>query len=194
MSYTEFHTGKLYPVRIEQNLETTCQAIAKRHNIELGEDWREDFMDKFNEYAYKRKKVNEEYFIHSDKLYRVIDHEDVDGEEYFMKLSRNSDGSISFIGQFYNGGTCFSEMLEESLDDLKPTYEEHTSEVIREIVDSNNLTKPTTVPQAAKMILDHKGLKFAREIFTGLIEESKHDIFKKAAYESTLKTILNDEA
>jgi len=194
MSYTEFHTGKLYPVRIEKDLETTCHAIAKRHDIELEEDWREDFMDKFNEYAFKRKNVNEEYFIHGDKLYRVIDHEDVDGEEYFMKLGRNSDGSISFIGQFYNGGTCFSEMLEEALDDLKPTYEERTSEVIREIVDSNNLTKPTTVPQAAKMILEYKGLEFAREIFTGLIEESKHDIFKKAAYESTLKTILNDEA
>jgi hypothetical protein len=193
MSYTEFHTGKLYPVRIEKDLETTCHTIAKRHNIELEEDWREDFMDKFNEYAFKRKSVNEEYFIHGDKLYRIIDHEESDSEEYFMKLGRNNDGSISFVGQFYNGGTCFSEMLEEALDDLKPTYEERTSEVIREIVDSNNLTKPTTVPQAAKMILDHKGLEFVRELFTGLIEESKHDIFKKAAYESTLKTILSGE-
>lgn len=116
MSQTEFHTGKLYPVKIEKSLEETCRAIAARHNIELGEDWQEDFRDAFDEYKDKIGSVqDEEYFIHGENLYRVIDHEESSDEEYFMKLNRNSDGSLSFIGQFYNGGTCFSEMLEEAL-------------------------------------------------------------------------------
>ena len=114
MSRTEFHTGKLYPVKIETSLEETCKSIAAQHGVELGEDWQEDFRENFNE--------SEEYFIHGEKLYRVIDHVESEDEEYFMRLSRNSDGSLQFIGQFYNGGTCFSEMLEEALDELKPTY------------------------------------------------------------------------
>ncbi len=121
MSQTEFHTGKLYPVKLlDAGLEATCRRIAERHDIELGEDWQEDFRDAFDEYKGKIGSVQyEEYFIHGENLYRVIDHEESSDEEYFMKLNRNSDGSLSFIGQFYNGGTCFSEMLEEALDELK---------------------------------------------------------------------------
>jgi hypothetical protein len=37
-----------------------------------------------------------------------------------MHLTKHDDGSISFIGQFYNGGTYFGEMLEDSLDELIP--------------------------------------------------------------------------
>jgi hypothetical protein len=36
-----------------------------------------------------------------------------------MNLTKNEDGTISFIGQFYNGGTCLDEMLEEALDEMK---------------------------------------------------------------------------
>jgi hypothetical protein len=117
MSYTEFHTGRLYLINLTGTLEETCKTIAKRHNIELGEDWREDFRENFDEYKYKRKMVTEEYFIYKEKLYRVMEHEELDNEGHFMNLHKNEDGSISFIGQFYNGGTCFSEMLEESLDE-----------------------------------------------------------------------------
>lgn len=194
MSYTEFHTGKLYPVRIEKDLETTCRAIANRFNIELGNDWQEDFRDHFDEYKNKKNHANEEYFIHSEKLYRVIDHEKDDSENYFMKLSRNGDGSISFVGQFYNGGTCFSEMLEEALDELKPLYKDRVLDVIKDIVEKNGLTNPVTVPAAAKLIKEHKGLELARELFTGMLNESKDDPFKYSAYQSTLETILKEDS
>lgn len=36
-----------------------------------------------------------------------------------MNLKENTDGTISFIGQFHNGGTCLSEMIEESLNNQK---------------------------------------------------------------------------
>lgn len=119
MSRTEFHTGKLYPINFGKDLEGYCRRIAKENDIELGDDWQEDFRDKFDEYEIKKGKVKEEYFIQGENLYRVIDHVESDNEEYFMKLTKNDDGSISFMGQFYNGGTCFSEMLEEALDELQ---------------------------------------------------------------------------
>ena len=119
MSRTEFHTGKLYQVNLVGTLEDTCRDIAEANNFKLGEDWLEDFRDIFNEYSFKRGRVKEEYFIHGDSLYRVIDHVESDDEDYFMKLINNHDGSISFIGNFYNGGTDFSEMLGEALDEHK---------------------------------------------------------------------------
>lgn len=194
MSQTEFHTGRLYPVKLEGNLEETCRAIAKRHGYELGENWQEEFRENFDEYEYKRKRVNEEYFIHGNRLYRVIDHEESDSEEYFMKLTRNENGSFSFIGQFYNGGTCFSEMLEEALDNLEPTYEEQIKYLIEELVALNGEDQPKTVPQAGKLIMKYKGLATARELFTGAAEETKANVYKSSAYEATLETVLRSDA
>jgi len=190
MSYTEFHTGKLYPVKIEKNLEETCRAIAKRFDIELGEDWQEDFRDKFNEYEYKNKRTNEEYFIHGEKLYRVIDHEELDSEDYFMKLSRNENGSLSFIGQFYNGGTCFSEMLEEALDDLQPMYIEQIKIEVDKIIEEHAEEMPKTVPSAATLIMKYHGIVKARELFAGAARETEGNPFRNSAYVATLQTIL----
>jgi hypothetical protein len=190
MSQTEFHTGRLYPVRLTGTLEETCRAIATRHNIELGEDWQEDFRDAFNKYEYKSERVSEEYFIHGEKLYRVIEHEESDDEEYFMKLSRSEDGSISFIGQFYNGGTCFSEMLEEALDDLQPSYEEQIKQIIDELIVTKGEDAPKTVPSAAKLIMKYHGIEKARELFEGGAKESASNVFKSSAYKATLETTL----
>ena len=190
MSQTEFHTGRLYPVRLTGTLEETCRAIATRHNIELGEDWQEDFRENFNEYEYKRERVPEEYFIHGEKLYRVIDHEESNDEDYFMKLSRSEDGSISFIGQFYNGGTCFSEMLEEALDELKPTYKEQLKGVVDEICEKHDEKMPITVPSAGALVLKYHGIEKARELFVGIIKENNNDPYKTSAYQAALETIL----
>lgn len=190
MSRTEFHTGKLYPVKIENNLEETCRSIAKRFDIELSEDWKEDFRDAFDEYANKIAGQSEEYFIYGEKLYRVINHTESYDEEYFMKLSRNSNGSISFLGQFYNGGTCFSEMLEEALDELKPSYIEQITVLIDEIVKKHGIESPNSVPAAGLMILKYTSIERARELFEGAQKETADDIFKSSAYAATLETIL----
>jgi hypothetical protein len=193
MSYTEFHSGKLFPVKIEKNLEETCRIIAKRFNIELGEDWKSDFIDKFDEYSSKKDHADEEYFIHNDKLYRVIDHVETDAEDCFMKLSRNHNGSISFVGSFYNGGTCFSEMLDEALDELKPSYEEQIKETIENIMKEHNEKAPITVPSAATLIMKYHGMERARELFYGAAKELEGDIFRSSAYMATLEKVLIDK-
>ena len=191
MSQTEFHTGKLYPVKHEKSLEETCRVIAARHNIELGEDWQEDFRDAFDEYKNKIGSVqDEEYFIHGENLYRVIKHEESSDEEYFMKLNRNSDGSLSFIGQFYNGGTCFSEMLEEALDELKPMYIEQIKIEVDKIVEEHGEEMPKTVPSAATLIMKYHGIVKARELFAGAARETEGNPFKNSAYVATLQTTL----
>jgi len=191
MSQTEFHTGKLYPVKLlDAGLEATCRRIAERHDIELGEDWQEDFMDAFDEYSNKRNSQKEEYFIYGENLYRVIDHEESSDEEYFMKLNRNSDGSLSFIGQFYNGGTCFSEMLEEALDELKPMYIEQIKIEVDKIIEEHGEEMPKTVPGAATLIMKYHGIVKARELFAGAARETEGNPFRNSAYVATLQTIL----
>jgi len=192
MSYTEFHSGKLFPVKIEKNLEETCRIIAKRFDVELGEDWKEDFLDHFDEYVNKKNHKPEEYFIHGEKLYRVIDHVESDTEDTFMKLSRNHDGSLSFVGSFYNGGTCFSEMMEEALDELKPSYEDLIKESIESIMKEHDEKAPITVPSAGKLIAKYHGLEKARELFQGAANETASNPFRSSAYEATLETVLID--
>ena len=190
MSRTEFHTGKLYPVKIEKSLEETCRSIAKRFDVELGEDWQEDFMDAFDEYSNKRNSQKEEYFIYGEKLYRVIDHTESERAEYFMNVTRNSDGSLQFMGQFYNGGTCFSEMLEEALDELKPPYIEQIKIEVDKIIEEHGEEMPKTVPSAAALIMKYHGIGKARELFAGAARESEGDPFKNSAYVATLQTTL----
>ena len=190
MSRTEFHTGKLYPVKIEKSLEETCRSIAKRFDVDLGEDWQEDFMDAFDEYSNKRNSQKEEYFIYREKLYRVIDHTESERAEYFMNVTRNSDGSLQFMGQFYNGGTCFSEMLEEALDELKPPYIEQIKIEVDKIIEEHGEEMPKTVPSAAALIMKYHGIGKARELFAGAARESEGDPFKNSAYVATLQTTL----
>lgn len=115
MSYTEFHTGKLYPVNHGRNLEMHCRIIAKSHDIELGDDWLQDFREAFDRFSKRDYPSRDEYFVQGENLYLVVDHQEINDSQYDMKLHQNDDGSINFAGQFYNGGTCFEEMLDDAL-------------------------------------------------------------------------------
>lgn len=60
----------------------------------------------------------EDYLYHSEyeALYSI---EKTKFDCYgFREMSRNEDGSIAFFTQFYNGGTCLTEILEEGLDEI----------------------------------------------------------------------------
>jgi hypothetical protein len=191
MSKTEFHTGRLYPVKIESSLEETCKSITKRHNIELREDWREDFIEKFNKYN-KSEHLNEEYFINNELLYRVIDHVESIDEDYSMRLSRNPDGSILFIGQFYNSGTCFSEMLDEALNDLKPSCYEQFNAAIEKILEDKTIKPPLFVSSSCLLLAQHIGLDESIRLIEGIIKEKRADVFKASAYEASLDYIKKE--
>lgn len=50
-------------------------------------------------------------------MYLLIEHEE---DEYadIIKTWKNEDGTISFVAEFYNGGTCLVEVLDDSLKKL----------------------------------------------------------------------------
>lgn len=112
MSYTEFHTGKLRKVdtgdlTMEQYCEKRCKDLNKSLSS-YNDNYAREFVDS-----------SDKFIILEEELYEFIEHEELEDENFFMKLMPNSDGTISFIGQFYNGGTCLSEMLEDAFKELK---------------------------------------------------------------------------
>jgi hypothetical protein len=115
MSDVEFHSGKLKKiVRSEdQSLDEQCKLICIDAGITELSSYNNDWID-----CLKDGKLGRKYFIYDDILYEFIEHEESSDNEYFMKLYPNEDGTISFIGSFYNGGTYLGEMLEEAFDKL----------------------------------------------------------------------------
>lgn len=57
------------------------------------------------------------YVTVGDKMYEMIEHEET--EDDICKFWKNSDGTISFMAEFYNGGTCLSEIVEYELSKLQ---------------------------------------------------------------------------
>jgi hypothetical protein len=72
------------------------------------------------------------------------------------------------------------------------TAKEQIKKFIDEICTKHNLKQPITVPAAAKMLMQYKGLDVARDLFQRVADES-NDIFSASAYEATLETILKKD-
>lgn len=115
MSYTETHFGKLRKVELKegQTVEEWCQEKCNENGkIELPsyfKNWVE---------VLKYGPNSQKYFFNGDEIWEVFDHiESEDGDIYFMQ--KNEDGTMTFIMQFYNGGTCLSECIEDELAKFK---------------------------------------------------------------------------
>ncbi len=112
MSKTETHFGKLRKVELSTTIEEWCKQKCNERGItELPSymsSWEEEFRDTF----YKK------FFITEDDVWEAIEHvEESDGDIDVM--IPNEDGTITFVMQFYNGGTCLSEMIEDGLARLQ---------------------------------------------------------------------------
>lgn len=64
----------------------------------------------------------EEYYYDSalviDDVIWEIEKTSVDPYDDIAEASKNPDGTIDFVVRYYNGGTCFSEMLDEALENV----------------------------------------------------------------------------
>jgi len=70
------------------------------------------------------------------------------------------------------------------------TYEDRIKEIIDDICNEQLLKQPISVPSAGKMISTYRGNDTAIELFEGAAEETKSNIFRSSAFESTLEVIL----
>ena len=113
MSQNESHFGKLRKVELPEklNIEDWCKEKCQTKGIIKISSYNKSWEDQFRDHFY------EKYFISNGTIWEVFDH--IEGENGYADIMiPNEDGTITFFMEFYNGGTCLSEMIEEGLERL----------------------------------------------------------------------------
>lgn len=108
MSRTELHKGILR--KVERNgltLNELCEKICKELHI-----------DHYWEYDWYRNLREEcsDYVAHNGELYHIEDEEFEEGT--YSSITKNEDGTYSYVEEFWNGGTTLVECLEKSLKEF----------------------------------------------------------------------------
>ena len=113
MSEQETHVGKLKLIftGTEEQIEEFCKSKIKGSFGFLDDDY-DTYIEMFYDVFYK------EFVIINNSIYEIIEDTYLDYNEIF-EASLNEDGTISYVCSYYNGGCCFSEALEECLNNLK---------------------------------------------------------------------------
>lgn len=108
MSRTELHKGILRKVeRNRLTLEELCEKICKELNI--------DYYEGYTWYRLLRGECSD-YVAHNGELYHIEDEEFEEGT--YSSITKNEDGTYSYVEEFWNGGTCLLECLERSLQNF----------------------------------------------------------------------------
>lgn len=104
----ETHVGKFEKVNLQGlSIEDWCASVCSFLGIPRDKNYTDTFLDAF----YR------EYLIVDNALYRIIEDSEI-GEDYISIIQPNSDGTYSYVLQFYNGGCGFFAALEEEINML----------------------------------------------------------------------------
>jgi hypothetical protein len=114
MSQTETHIGKLRKIESTESIEKWCENTC----ISLGYSTKESYYGSWKEKLQDETKW-QKYFFYNDSIYEMIEHQEV--EDDIDSITLNSDGTYSFIMQFYNGGTNLTEMIEDGIKRIHKT-------------------------------------------------------------------------
>lgn len=103
MSQTETHIGKF---KIIAEGKDSILKYIKEHNLEKFFDTTING-DIFSESEY--------YEVLNDNniLIEFIEHREYGEDDAIVEFNKNNDGTIDFLVQFYNGGCCLQEVLED---------------------------------------------------------------------------------
>lgn len=113
MSQTETHVGKLklVPKLENEDLELQCKRLLNNEPLYEYCDTYEEMLEGSRLYGCK-------YIISKTDIYEIIEDYSCEGDDIF-NANKNSDGTISYVTSFYNGGCSFSEALGYCLEDME---------------------------------------------------------------------------
>lgn len=122
MSSYETHRGILKKVDTD-NVRQYLFSLTNDNKI-LNEDYN------VSDFIYKNNLENK-YIIIKNDLYKWLEHEcKYDEEDDFCELKENEDKTISIHAQFYNGGECLDEVLNDNWDKLVKSKELSAEQLI----------------------------------------------------------------
>ena len=122
--------GKLIPVKIEVDLNTTIHEILLEKDKEFKEvkkenssrsihTWYSSLEDLLDGYDNDEKDIFEsevsDYLLYEEVLYK-IESKDLDPYDMVAEGNKNQNGEIEFFVHYYNGGCSLPEVLEVVLD------------------------------------------------------------------------------
>jgi len=124
MSYTELHYGKLKPIRTDFSIDALKELIIGNNHLEIEDfDERLENNETYFEVRDKNKKYKEplylKYIFKDGVLYEMTEHSGELETDNLDITRKDENGDVFFAYMFYNGGTCFSEMLEDGLKSIK---------------------------------------------------------------------------
>lgn len=111
----ETHFGKLRRVHVPENhsIEDWCREKCQDAGIteiaSYNDSWLEELQDRFG-----RK-----FFVVDGEVWEAIEHTKSDSDCDIDIMIPNPDLTVTFIQQFYNGGTCLPEVIENGIRNLK---------------------------------------------------------------------------
>jgi hypothetical protein len=113
MSSTEVHYGKIKKVNLRgMSVEEWCEKKCQKASIEKPE-WIESWIDAFR---YSEELYDKYHIYKNMEVYKKIDCIETSDEDISVMYS-NRDGSYTFFTQFYNGGTCLEEVLDNLIEE-----------------------------------------------------------------------------
>lgn len=118
MSYVELHTGSLRKVEENFSIEELESFLQNNHvfevdNLERKKEKNTKFLEIFN-----KETGNMVFVWHKNSFYEIVSHNETDEVDYLLDVKKGEGDIVNFTLIFHNGGTYFSEMLEEGLDKL----------------------------------------------------------------------------
>ena len=112
MSEMEFHFGKLKKVDLNgKTIEEFCEEKCKKNNYTLSR-WENNYTELLLSIEHGK------YHLVDNELYEIIS-DNYSDDPYISHLTKNADGTFDYIFSFYNGGTCFSEMVKDAITEFK---------------------------------------------------------------------------
>lgn len=114
MSFIEKHIGRLVKVdrkglTVEEWCKEYCQSHSAGIDNKMYKNWIECFKHNFYDIC-----ADGFRFINGE-IYQLIKHTKIDDGEDLNFFYTLEDGSILFVTEFYNGGTCLEEVLDDGV-------------------------------------------------------------------------------
>ena len=121
MSEVELHQGTLIKVnRKGLSVEEWVRRWVVNYLMTNQDDYYSEHIDDqdFNFLsAFYDLSWNTGYVVTNKEVYRVVDHHL--NSDFICNIQENTDGTYSYITQFYNGGACLTEVLENELKSIE---------------------------------------------------------------------------